>query len=102
MKNLLLLWIMCVGLSFPSVYAGCLYPKGGAPEVPDPNKATDREMMEARLNVERYVSQAEKFAICSKRSSDKRAERTLKKAARVAEKYNRAHRLYTIRKSQQE
>lgn len=97
MKAVLLIgWLVALLAAVP-VCADCQYPQGPPPEVPDPNVATERQMMEARLKVEKYVAQAEGFARCASHSSDKRAVRTLKKAARIAEKYNRAHQLYSRR-----
>lgn len=97
MKISLMTSVLVVALSVNAAYGSCLYPKGGVPVVPDPQTATERQMMEARLKVEQYVARAEGFATCARRSSDKRAERTLKKAARLAKKFNKAYYQYHTR-----
>lgn len=86
-----------LGLTVNFVSASCMHPKGGVPEVPDPYTATERQMMEAQLKVEEYVRKAKGFATCARRSSDNRAERTLKKATRLANKFDRANMKYKTR-----
>lgn len=100
MKVWVLVVLITLSVFAGNGYASCQHPRGNVPEIPNPETATERQMMEARLKVEQYVAQAESFARCSQRSSDKRAERTLKRAARLAKKYNQAHHIYQQRNIQ--
>ena len=86
-----------LGLMVNYASASCIPPTGGVPKVPDPYSANERQMMEAQLKVEEYVRKAKGFAACASRSSDNRAERTLKKATRLASKFDSANMKYKAR-----
>ena len=92
----------CLAALSTAATASCMPVSSKTPKIPDPQTATYEQMLIARLAVNKYVRQAERYANCSKNHSDKRAERALKRATRLAKRYNKVSKVYIASREQSE
>ena len=96
---LLALMAIVLATSSSLATASCRPLTSAAPNVPDPQTASYEQMLMARIAIEKYVEKAEDYASCARNGSDRRAERTLRRAGRLAKRYNDASKIYLAKRA---